>query len=103
MADSIQDNNYMVNDLAAKGKQEFFPGQVLSCTQQGPDFLFTCDNGVQLSVQVITDKILRFRYATEVGFAADFSYAVLADQPGRRWSFWSFARSPTITASPPSA
>ncbi|WP_240737404.1 glycoside hydrolase family 31 protein [Hymenobacter metallicola] len=94
MADSVQENNYMINDLAARGKQEFFPGQVLSCSQQGSDFLFTCDNGVQLSVQVITDKILRFRYATEVGFAADFSYAVPADQPRAALEFLEFREKP---------
>ncbi|TGE15217.1 DUF4968 domain-containing protein [Hymenobacter elongatus] len=84
----------MVNDLAARGKQEFFPGPVTSCVQHHTDFLLTCANGVQLSVQVITDKVLRFRYATEVGFAADFSYAVPADQPRQPVDFLEFREKP---------
>ncbi|WP_245327467.1 glycoside hydrolase family 31 protein [Hymenobacter fodinae] len=84
MADTIQENNYMVNDLAARAKQEFYPGQVVSCQQTGADFLFLCDNGVQLRLQVITDKVLRFRFATDNGFAPDFSYAFPEGVPARQ-------------------
>ncbi|GAA4010853.1 glycoside hydrolase family 31 protein [Hymenobacter fastidiosus] len=90
----IEENNYMVNDLAAKGKQEFYPGPVLTCVQHGNDFRFTCANGVQLSLHVITDKILRFRYATEVGFAADFSYAVPVDSVRQDPEFLEFREKP---------
>ncbi|GAA3917778.1 TIM-barrel domain-containing protein [Hymenobacter algoricola] len=90
----IQENNYMVNDLAAKGSQEFYPGQVLTGVQHANDFLFSCANGVQLQLQVITDKILRFRYATEVGFAADFSYAVPAEIPRPDPEFLEFREKP---------
>ncbi|QNE40156.1 DUF4968 domain-containing protein [Hymenobacter sp. NBH84] len=76
----FQENNYMVNDLAARARQEFRPGQVVACEQQGSDFLFTCDNGVRLRLHVINDKILRFRYATDGQFAPDFSYALPPDQ-----------------------
>ncbi|WP_205703486.1 alpha-glucosidase domain-containing protein [Hymenobacter radiodurans] len=94
MADIIQENNYMVNDLATRGKQELSPGQIVSCKQTNNEFLFTCDNGVQLRLEVITDKILRFRYATEVGFAPDFSYAVPADLPRAALDFLEFREKP---------
>ncbi|WP_324676680.1 glycoside hydrolase family 31 protein [Hymenobacter sp. GOD-10R] len=90
----IQENNYMVNDLAARAKQELVPGQVVRSQQQGHDFLFVCENNVQLQLQVITDKILRFRYATEVGFAPDFSYAIPADRPRQAPQFLEFREKP---------
>ncbi|GAB3837451.1 glycoside hydrolase family 31 protein [Hymenobacter jeollabukensis] len=87
MADSsIQDNNYMLNDLAQKGRQEFFPGQVIRAevVPGTADFRFTCDNGVVLLVQVISDKIVRFRYSTDGYFAPDFSYAFEGGAPLRQ-------------------
>ena len=86
----MQDNNYMINDLAAQASREFYPDHVVSCTQQDADFLFTCANGVRLSLQVITDKILRFRYATDGLFAPDFSYALPPDQTRRAPEFLEF-------------
>ncbi|SHK96697.1 glycoside hydrolase family 31 protein [Hymenobacter psychrotolerans] len=80
---TIQENNYMVNDLAAKARQEFFPGKLVASQQEGSDFVFRCDNGAQLRLEVISDKILRFRYATETGFAPDFSYAFPSGVPAR--------------------
>jgi alpha-glucosidase len=80
MADSIQDNNYMINDLAARGQEDHFPGAVVRAEQQGQRFLFTCENGVRLVVYVITDKILRFRYLTDGPLEPDFSYAVSAEK-----------------------
>ncbi len=84
MAENIQDNNYMVNDLAARSRQELYPGRVVHGEQQGTDFLFRCENGVQLLLQVISDKVLRFRYATEAGFGPDFSYAFPSGTPPRQ-------------------
>ena len=86
----MQDNNYMINDLAAQASREFYPDQVVACTQQDADFLFTCANGVRLSLQVITDKILRFRYATDGRFAPDFSYALPPEQTRRAPEFLEF-------------
>jgi alpha-glucosidase len=72
---AIQDNNYMINDLATR-REEFFPGVVTRWNQDGDRFYFFCDNDVVLEVSIVTDKILRFRYATEGEFEADFSYAI---------------------------
>ena len=82
MNDAIQENNYMLNDLAARGQENQAPGAVLRAEQQGQRFLFTCDNGVRLALYVITDKILRFRYLTDGPLEPDFSYAVPADKAG---------------------
>ncbi|WP_230471132.1 glycoside hydrolase family 31 protein [Hymenobacter jejuensis] len=94
MADTVQEHNYMINDLATRGKQEHFPGQVLTCQQDGNTFIFICNNGVKLSLSVVTDKILRFRYATDGRFAPDFSYAVPADLPRPKVEFLEFREKP---------
>jgi alpha-glucosidase len=93
MADTIQDNNYMINDLVSR-KHEHFPGKVISSKTTDEGFLFSCDNGVQLMLYVVTDKILRFRYAAEGRIEADFSYAVPADQPRRELEFLEFKEKP---------
>lgn len=72
---AIQDNNYMINDLANK-REEFFPGNVTKYDQSGNKFTFYCENDVVLELSVVTDKIIRFRFATEGRFEDDFSYAI---------------------------
>jgi alpha-glucosidase len=80
MDSSIQENNYMVNDLAAQSHQEHYPGEVIRAEQlDGNRFLFNCQNGVRLVLHVLGDKILRFRYLTDGPLLPDFSYAVPAD------------------------
>ena len=80
----VQENNYMVNDLAAKSYQDQTAGTVLRADELAAGrYLFTCDNGVRLVLHVISDKILRFRYLTDGPLELDFSYAVLADAPPR--------------------
>ncbi|KAA9338736.1 DUF4968 domain-containing protein [Hymenobacter busanensis] len=76
----------MINDLAEKAKHEFFPDRVVRCdaNEAAADFTFTCQNGVALRVQVVNDKVLRFRYATDGQFAPDFSYAFPEGVPARR-------------------
>lgn len=83
----------MINDLVSR-KHEHFPGKVISSQTTDEGFLFSCDNGVQLMLYVVTDKILRFRYAAEGRFEADFSYAVPADQPRRELEFLEFKEKP---------
>ncbi len=67
----------MLNDLAGR-REERAPGQansgqrVLGTT----DFLFRCADGCALLVQVVSDKIIRLRYAPTGAFPADFSYAL---------------------------
>jgi alpha-glucosidase len=75
---TVQENNYMLNDLAAQGRQEQVPGAVRHA-EQTDDHLFTffTENGTRLLLHVLSDKILRFRYLTPGAPAEpDFSYAV---------------------------
>lgn len=55
---------------------EFYPGAYASHSTT-PEFVqIESQNGVSLRLYIISDHIIRFRYATEVGFEADFSYAL---------------------------
>src|SRR6476646_6551975 len=84
MDTTIQENNYMVNDLAAKSHQEHYPGEVIRAEElENHRFLFNCQNGVRLMLHVLSDKILRFRYLTDGPLNPDFSYAVAADAATR--------------------
>ncbi|MDB5233248.1 MAG: glycosyl hydrolase, partial [Hymenobacter sp.] len=75
----------MVNDLAAQSHQEHYPGEVIRADQLDDNrFLFNCQNGVRLLLQVLSDKILRFRYLTDGPLSPDFSYAVPADALSRQ-------------------
>ncbi len=67
----------MLNDLAGR-REERAAGKVVrwETGEAGQQWEFTCDNGVRLRVWVVSDKIIRFRYATELGFEPDFSYAL---------------------------
>jgi len=78
VTNSAQDNNYMVNDLAAQAHQEHLPGPVRQAEQTDDHlFIFTTENGSRLLLHVLSDKILRFRYLTpESPSEPDFSYAV---------------------------
>jgi alpha-glucosidase len=74
-SDAIQENNYMVNDLGTR-KGDFSPGIIITSHRQDDQFVFTCDNDVTLILKVVTDRVFRFRYATDGSFADDFSYAI---------------------------
>src|SRR5437870_3728862 len=55
---------------------KFFPSEVTSWKQEGNIFYFnTADTS--LEVKLLSDKIIRFRYAPENKFQRDFSYAVV--------------------------
>ncbi|MFK7937538.1 MAG: hypothetical protein AB8G22_28740, partial [Saprospiraceae bacterium] len=56
--------------------REFTPNQITDFRVNGQLFTFGCENGVTLRVEVMTDKIIRFRYAHNGRFERDFSYAV---------------------------
>lgn len=78
MPDSIHDHNYMINDLANR-KEDLFAGIAIDYKQEGNRFYFYCDNEVILLLHIISDKIIRFRFATDDNFAPDFSYALNPD------------------------
>ena len=55
---------------------EYTPNQVEKHQQDGQKFLFHAKNAVVLSVEVLSDTMLRFRYAARGIFERDFSYAI---------------------------
>ncbi|MDB5264057.1 MAG: hypothetical protein JWQ14_3340 [Adhaeribacter sp.] len=75
MQDSIQETNYMINSLANR-KEDLCPGRAIDFKQEINTFYFYCHNDVTLQVQVLTDRIFRFRYAADGNFLPDFSYGI---------------------------
>ncbi|HSZ24388.1 MAG TPA: glycoside hydrolase family 31 protein [Cytophagaceae bacterium] len=57
--------------VAAQG----FPGEVVSWKREGNKFYFKCANNLVLEINVKSDKVIRFRYATDGIFMRDFSYS----------------------------
>jgi alpha-glucosidase len=84
MPNFLQENNYMLNDLAAQSRQEQQPGPVARAEQTN-DYLytFTTASGTRLLLHLLSDKIVRFRYLTPGAPAEpDFSYALPSpDEP----------------------
>jgi len=58
---------------------ELFPGKLTAYERIGHVIHLTCDNGALLQIHVLSDDIIRFRYATEGYFPQDFSYAIDPD------------------------
>ena len=51
------------------------PSEVASWKREDNKFIFKCTNGLLLELKVVSDKIIRFRYATRGHFMRDFSYS----------------------------
>lgn len=58
---------------------EHFPDHLLKIEEQGSSVIFHANNGVMLSVEAITNHVLRFRYSAKGYFSPDFSYAMDED------------------------
>ncbi len=52
-----------------------FPAEVVSWKREGTNFYFKCANKLVLEVSIKSDKVIRFRYATDGIFMRDFSYS----------------------------
>ena len=61
-------------ELEKKGNQ--FPNHIVSFSQDADTFYFTTENGVVLELTALRNSAFRFRYATDLNFQADFSYAI---------------------------
>ena len=59
-----------------KYSEKYFPDSVQKWQRQG-NYLYFQTSGTHLEVRVISDKIIRFRYAPEGIFQRDFSYALV--------------------------
>ncbi len=66
---TIEDNKYSI---------KYFPDEVKKFEKAGNYFYFYTTETI-LEVRVITDKIVRFRYAPDGKFKRDFSYAISPD------------------------
>ncbi len=64
--------------VAAQG----FPAEVISWKREGNNFYFKCANNLVLEVSVKSDKVIRFRYATDGVFMRDFSYSYAHEYQG---------------------
>ncbi len=71
----IQENNYMINELAKK-KEQFYAGTVIDYEQHLNEYTFKCDNNVLLKVIFMGNDLIRFRFSTTGYFEDDFSYAI---------------------------
>ncbi len=76
MTNTVDDLNYMNNDLSSQSK-ECFAGTVVNYSQDNDHtFTFRCHNHVAMMLNVVTDKIIRFRFSTDGYFENDFTYAI---------------------------
>lgn len=58
---------------------ELKPGAIVNWDQQGNRIDIETENQVRLQINILSDKIIRFRYGTDGHFARDFSYSVESD------------------------
>ncbi|WP_146894531.1 glycoside hydrolase family 31 protein [Adhaeribacter aerolatus] len=68
----------MINSLTNR-REELFPGKIIEHKQEENKFYFSSANEVTLLVQVLTSRIIRFRYSPDGYFPPDFSYAIDPD------------------------
>ena len=75
--------DFIKGENIAHSEHERYPGKIETFNREDNKFIFRCDNKVTLIVDVLTDKIIRFRYSTNGLFQKDFSYAIDPEyQPG---------------------
>ena len=56
---------------------EFRPDTIAHVNREPQNvFLFTCKNEIRLKIDILSDRIFRFRYSLKKEFPADFSYAI---------------------------
>ncbi|MBT8235569.1 MAG: glycoside hydrolase family 31 protein [Bacteroidia bacterium] len=66
----------MITNTELEQKGNLFPNEVISFSQDADTLFFTTANGVILELTVIRNSAFRFRYATDLTFQPDFSYAI---------------------------
>ena len=65
----------------AKYSIKYFPDNITKFRREGSVFYFYTSSEIILQIKVLSDRIIRFRYATEGTFERDFSYAVIPNYP----------------------
>ena len=69
----------MITNTSLEQKGNNFPNELQSFYKEKDHFFFTSENGVILKLSVLRDSLIRFRYAVDYDFQADFSYAIAPD------------------------
>lgn len=69
-------NEFIKEEIMIRTSNEKFPLQVVSHRQEGNQFYFVCENEVELRLTILTDRMIRFRYAPYGVYENDFSYAI---------------------------
>jgi alpha-glucosidase len=60
-----------------KYSRKYFPDNIIKFRREGNTFYFYTKSEIILEAKVLSDRIIRFRYAAEGKFERDFSYAVV--------------------------
>ncbi len=67
---------------------EYVPDSVVKWGEEAPGrFLFTCENGLAMRLEVVNEAVLRFRYAPTGVFERDFSYVLEPAHPATGATF----------------
>ena len=69
-------NEFIKESQMIRTAKEKYPFPIASHRQEGSKFYFECENEVTLCVEVLKDRMLRFRYSATGIFQNDFSYAI---------------------------
>ena len=69
-------SDFIKEEIMVRTPNEKFPLQIISHQNDGNIFYFKSENEVTLCVTVLSEKMIRFRYATNGIFPNDFSYAI---------------------------
>ncbi|MEM6967206.1 MAG: glycoside hydrolase family 31 protein [Bacteroidota bacterium] len=69
-------NEFIKEEQMTRTPNEKFPHRIISHRVENNQFFFECENEVQLIMHVMTDQMIRFRYAPYGIFPNDFSYAI---------------------------
>ncbi|MEX0288613.1 MAG: glycoside hydrolase family 31 protein [Flavobacteriaceae bacterium] len=66
----------MITNTELEYKGNLYPNKIVNFKRDTHKLYFTTENGVILELTVLQDGLIRFRFATDHVFEADFSYAV---------------------------
>ncbi|THD67995.1 DUF4968 domain-containing protein [Robertkochia marina] len=66
----------MITNTELEYKGNLYPSNITAYKKEVDKVSFYTENNVTLTITILRDSVLRFRYATEEGFEPDFSYAI---------------------------
>lgn len=69
----------MITNTELEYKGNLYPSRIIKYKKDVDRVSFYTENHVSLTITILRDSVLRFRYATEEGYEPDFSYAISED------------------------